>query len=1281
MKTRSAEMEAPNIAAIVKARHHARVFGPPSGHSLGNTPNQSISPGIYESSESGCNLNNFYSASGTSGPILCDDVKISVDDKPHKSRSDNAPRLLRGTWSADDRRLFFQAVRMYGRNFSEITRFIRSRGHRTSIDHQTGPSSGNIELNLNSLHPGNNFVSSNSLSSALIPSNISAPCPNNISQPNVGMSTPYTSSSDLNTPCGGRTREQVRFFYQQTWHKVRRYTKFPEEVPQHVREVYAIVNYSVLRTRIKKRGDLFNSLPSRIVPTDQVVLVVISCVLECSREVLTHANHVQVKDLQIKSAVEVHTICNHHQIGIKSIKWVQKVSPTMNKALDHRLGEKLNELVHCGTTVIKHNGRRFLLRTPVCPALKQLNNISAPTHEFLLPEDVWIELVPRTQTDAWRVIEAEQNPRLRLRVDINRQLSDVIFLVENKWQLAAERMRTLLGFPAVHESPVPSVMLNLCYRQSIDGAIRIQEVARIRSGDIGLRAYLDRMDTKLPKSRMQSNVCPTEKQNAVHDDPVESPNLVNSNLSTNLTSSSLRASDLRNSEITNSLPITTSTSNAELDLRDLGKQLSIGVTREMAREIKLVTIYLALGCPDRIRFEYQFFCTKDNGSQKQSSSSYSDLLICPPLDPDGDGISNGLRRLLHLNASDYLLHRDWVSRHSIRSNTPVSTSCHSSQAILSVNNPTVATVTATQSCTSTLLPKTLTGNHFSQISELPVMVTTQQPSIVTTSISAKLPTVMMYSQPNTIQVLINGQPSIFQLNPTFSSPNPIISSLLTTNSLMRPPIASVQSPKLVLLQQPVGQKIQVPIVERQLDHERLVTSTVAISQGSYIPLLPKQSTVPIQVSVKTSTPLTSTFVSSSSIHSTSTSTVESENNSPVTSSLESLKAFNARRRTSIISQVNKRLTENSILTKELQSKPSTITPISNNLPPSYITSANPCTTKSSNSSIQLLQAIDKQTSTTIKGDEASVNNIHSKSITLSTPSNSNNLWSSIKVSNNEPIITTSIVFNDHLPQVHSISSLLSSPNLSSVQSNNVMSFISLSKNSSNTDVNMDDLLLVSTETNQCSLSSSFSNDTLASLLNTLCPRYPLSSTHDNQNILTESSTRPTDSTPSPLIGLSTPDLHKTTFSTPTNNDVHVSLKIEENAKKSFDFRTIDSVCSYPPGSPSIGDISFTDSMAAAVMDVHHMELDHSDGEQSTDAQSESLNLISSNLIIQPDIYPIRPSYESLVEHQDIKTNGISTSEYNCITNVEVFLRMNTPQSSRNSVDLNSTLKTSTTLSN
>ncbi|KAH8877085.1 Protein cramped [Schistosoma japonicum] len=1192
MKTRSTVMEATNIAAIVKARHHARVICPTSGHSLGSAQSQFISGGIYEPSETSCNMSTYYNVSTTSGQAVCDDGKLSVEDKAHKSRSENTPRLLRGTWSPDDRRLFFQAVRMYGRNFNEITRFIRSRGHRTSIDHQLG-SSASSEVTLNSLHSGNNLVSSINVSS-VVPSNIGTQCPSNTSQPNVGSNAPCTSTSDLNAPNGGRTREQVRFFYQQTWHKVRRYIKFPEDVPQHVREVYAIVNYSVLRTRIKK-------------------------------------------------------------------------------PLDHRLGEKLNELVYCGTTVIKHNGRRFLLRTPVCPALKQLNSISAPSHEFLLPEDVWVELVPRTQTDAWRVIESEQNPRLRLRIDINRQLSDVILLVENKWQLAAERMRSLLGFPLVHESVVSSVMLNLCYSQAIDGAIRIQEVARIRSGDIGLRAYLDRMNTKLPKSRIQPNVCSAEKQSGAQADSVESSSLVNSNLLTSLAPSSLCISDSKNSELANSNPpVTTATSNSELDLRDLGKQLSIGVTHEMAREIKLVTIYLALGCPERIRFEYQFFCTKDKGVQKQSNTSYSDLLICPPLDPDGDGISNGLRRLLHLNASDYLLHRDWVSRHSIRSDTPVSISCHSSQATI-VSTPTTATV-LTQNCTSPLVPKTSTESHLPQLSsESPIFATTQQPLVVSTCISSQQPTVMMYSPSNTIQVLINGQPSMFQLNSTLSASNPIISSLLTTNSLMRPPVTPVQSPKLVLLQQPVGQKIPVPVVERQLDHERQVTTIVTMNQVPYVPLLPKQSTVPLHTSIRGSSPMT-TFGSSSPISLISTN--ETENTSPVTSSLDSLKAFNARRRSSIVSQVNKRLTENSSLGKELRTKSSPSTSISNNLLSSCITM---------NSSLRIPQSTDDQTSKAINGDEASVSNIHSKSLTLSISNTDHDLWSSSKLLNNEPVIavtSTSAVFSNNLSQVHSISSLLSSsPSVSLLQSNNATPFVTLPK-SSNADINLDDLL-VSSETNQSSMSSSFSNDTLASLLNTICPRYPQFSTTDNQSLLFEPSNRSAFNTLRPLVESSITDLHKTIISTPTTNDGNISLKIEETGEKSFSFRTSDSVCSYPPGSPSIGDISFTDSMAAAVMDVHHMELDHLDEDQSTDIQSEPLNRIASNLVIQPDIYPLRPPYESLMEHQDIKTSRsyIGTSEYNCITNVEVFLRMNTPKSSQSSPCLNSTMPTSTTSHN
>ncbi len=64
----------------------------------------------------------------------------------------------------------------------------------------------------------------------------------------------------------------------------------------------------------------------------------------------------------------------------------------------------------------------------------------------------------------------------------------------------------------------------------------------------------------------------------------------------------------------------------------------------------MVVIFLALGCPARIRFEYDFV---HPGPTKTSCLAPKEATA------SGEGISNGLRRLLHLNASEYLNLKDW----------------------------------------------------------------------------------------------------------------------------------------------------------------------------------------------------------------------------------------------------------------------------------------------------------------------------------------------------------------------------------------------------------------------------------------------------------------------------------------------------------------------------------------------------------------------------------------------------------------------------------------------
>ncbi|KAA3677550.1 uncharacterized protein DEA37_0015285 [Paragonimus westermani] len=1037
----------------------------------------------------------------------------------------------------------------YGRNFTEITRFIRSRGHRISLDTVTVSPAPSVDPSIPSgpaVFPNMSFLATSSSSSVPAPGILT-----NVSSGQLSgtvTSNAFGSLADLNAPCGGRTREQVRFFYQQTWHKVRRYIKFPESVPQHVREVYALINYSVIRTRIKK----------------------------------------------------------------------------------------------------------------------------PPTQEFLLPEDVWVELVPATQADLWRVLEAEQNPRLRLRVDINRQLSDLIKLVETKWQLAADRMRTLFELPLVRRCPIPRLLVRTLPNQTIDGAVRLQEVARVRSCDMALRAYLQRQSLskdvrKLNPTTLTGPTSVPSQQPATYDMNSSPPHqaLI-------VTDQSPRASGgpcdgvEGNAFMCPTQPLTTvstasgappvsmitTAATAELDLREIGRQLVQGVTCEGARAIKVLTLFLALGCPDRVQLEYSF--VPDTGVSAaqppgpSSSSCFPDLLYWQPTDPEGHGIGNGLRRLLHLNASDYLLHRDWLSvQPSLTSPPAISSATVSSSpsviptppytpashvtitSVEAIGDATALSTTYQPSTQPIQLPVATNGNFL-----VPRVIST-----ATTSFPTILPCLTNTSTSQSIPPTV-GPPCISTI--ALSTPSSTAATVLSHSVVLVSTPSSTKtttsnrSPNVIAIPRPVGSRSQMTIVERQLDHRRapgtperprlpLASPTI----GPKVPI----SKIPSLVPRTEPTPLVHTPKQPISIMpKTSSTTTSSISNTPEfraptcdgkLSSLHTMKAHNRRRRISSTLGRGGRVPNKPAL---LRCPFPSVSPVTGRVP--------------------VLLAPKSIPSITVQPTATSL------------MSSQGHLWPITTSALQHPTVTSTIISTTSNTAVPADSSELSLSTL------------------------FDPLA-----TNQSSISA-LSNDTLASLLNTI---------GQSSSVTTDASQGPFRDTVGRLPGL--PPV--TILSNPVNLDQsdilgplgdHAPLpqsesghhassyKCEESVPSSFDWSEFSnfhrpcpasaSTPHLPSESPAFGDISLTDSMAgkhkvclsdlsiqitddAAVMDTHRGDLDPPDLDQSLPELHQEPTT--------PAVHPVPPSVSY-------------------VTSMEAFLRMivapssSTIQTDSGTVDLNSLLQ-------
>lgn len=87
-----------------------------------------------------------------------------------------------------------------------------------------------------------------------------------------------------------------------------------------------------------------------------------------------------------------------------------------------------------GFTTIRVRGKGIRVKTPICRALRKLNQQEDLAEDLKLPNRVTVELRPRTN-EAWARVQATaQNPRVQTLLPLQRRLSSLLGFLEQRWQ-------------------------------------------------------------------------------------------------------------------------------------------------------------------------------------------------------------------------------------------------------------------------------------------------------------------------------------------------------------------------------------------------------------------------------------------------------------------------------------------------------------------------------------------------------------------------------------------------------------------------------------------------------------------------------------------------------------------------------------------------------------------------------------------------------------------------------------------------------------------------------
>ena len=139
-----------------------------------------------------------------------------------------------------------------------------------------------------------------------------------------------------------------------------------------------------------------------------------------------------------KSTKEIYGLVNYGELWKK-----------VGSNLDDKCGAKLDELVQKGGVTVKVKGKSIRIKTPICRALKRLNQKhesakKQPKWKSKLPDKVVLDLRPRDTCDWCKVQKMAQNPHLRVTMRLQRKLSTLIKCLNKKWKPTEFKLKASL---------------------------------------------------------------------------------------------------------------------------------------------------------------------------------------------------------------------------------------------------------------------------------------------------------------------------------------------------------------------------------------------------------------------------------------------------------------------------------------------------------------------------------------------------------------------------------------------------------------------------------------------------------------------------------------------------------------------------------------------------------------------------------------------------------------------------------------------------------------------